>query len=337
MSRPGDAVPGRCPLSLDPPPAQIGGSRLRQYDRPVSQAESLAEVVPLPLRRSPERAALAALRPRQWVKNLLLFAGILFAARLGDPVRWAEAFAAFVAYCAASSAAYLVNDVRDADDDRRHPVKRRRPLAAGELARKHALLLAGVLVVVALALATLLGIASIALLVAFAALQAAYTLRLKHVVIVDVVVIAGLFVLRAAAGAVAVDVRISPWLLVCTGLLALFLALGKRRAELVLVERCAHRGRPVLDGYALPLVDQLLSAVAAATIAAYAVYTLTARDTWALAATIPLVVFGLFRYLLLLHRRSAGEEPENVLLGDVPVLLTVAAWAVTCAAILTSA
>jgi 4-hydroxybenzoate polyprenyltransferase len=172
------------------------------------------------------------------------------------------------------------------------------------------------------------------LLVAFCVLQAFYTLRLKHVVLVDVAVIAGLFVIRAAAGAVAVDVRISPWLLVCTGLLALFLALGKRRAELVLVERLAHRGRPVLDGYSLPLVDQLLSIVAAATITAYAVYALTAHDTWALAATIPFVVFGLFRYLLLLHRRSAGEEPENVLLGDVPILLTVAAWATCCAVIL---
>jgi 4-hydroxybenzoate polyprenyltransferase len=300
----------------------------------VSQAEPLADVVPLPRRRSPARAALVALRPRQWAKNLLLFAGILFAARLGDPVRWVEAIAAFAAYCAASSGAYLVNDVQDAEDDRRHPVKRRRPVAAHELGRGQALWLAGLLALAAVALTAALGLPSLALLLAFGALQGSYTLRLKHVVLVDVAVIAGLFVIRAAAGAVAVDVRISPWLLVCTGLLALFLALGKRRAELVLVERSAHRGRPVLDGYSLPLVDQLLTAVAAATIAAYAVYTVSARDTWALAATIPFVVFGLFRYLLLLHRRSAGEEPENVLLGDVPILVTVAAWAVTCASIL---
>ena len=322
-------------------PGPVPGGRphqsSRKYDRAVSQAAPLADVVPLPTRRSPARAALVALRPRQWVKNLLLFAGILFAARLGDAVRWVEAIAAFAAYCAASSAAYLVNDVQDADDDRRHPVKRRRPVAARELTDRQALGLAGLLAVAALVLTTALGASSIALLAAFALLQAAYTLRLKHVVLVDVLVIAGLFVTRAAAGAVAVDVRISPWLLVCTGLLALFLALGKRRAELVLMERTAHRGRRVLDGYSIVLVDQLLTVVAAATIAAYTVYTLTARDTWALAATIPFVVFGLFRYLLLLHRRSAGEEPENVLLGDVPILVTVAAWAVTCAAILVSA
>lgn len=302
----------------------------------MSQAAQLADIVPLPTRRSPAHAVLVALRPRQWAKNLLLFAGILFAAKLGEAVRWVEAITAFAAYCAASSAAYLVNDVRDADDDRRHPVKRRRPVAARELTDRQALALAGLLGVVGFVLTAALGASSVALLAAFALLQAAYTLRLKHVVLVDVLVIAGLFVIRAAAGAVAVDVRISPWLLVCTGLLALFLALGKRRAELVLVERSAHRGRPVLDGYAIALVDQLLTAVASTTIAAYTVYTLTARDTWALAATIPFVVFGLFRYLLLLHRRSAGEEPENVLLGDVPILVTVAAWAAACAAILSA-
>ena len=300
----------------------------------MSQAEQLAQVVALRPRRSPRRAAIAALRPRQWAKNLLLFAGILFAAKLGDAVRWTEAITAFVAYCAASSAAYLVNDVRDAASDRRHPVKRRRPVAAGELSPRRALTLAACLGAAALALTAVLGAASLALLAAFAVLQAAYTLRLKQLVLVDVLAIAGLFVIRAAAGAVAVDVRISPWLLVCTGLLALFLALGKRRAELVLVEGSTHRGRPVLDGYSLALVDQLLVAVAAATIAAYTVYTLTVRDTWALAVTIPFVVFGLFRYLLLLHNRSAGEEPENVLLGDVPILVTVAAWAATCAVVL---
>lgn len=300
----------------------------------MSQAEQLAHVVALPPRRSAARAAIAAMRPRQWAKNLLLFAGILFAAKLGDAVRWAEALTAFIAYCAASSAAYLVNDVRDAGSDRRHPVKRRRPVAARELSPRRALTLAACLAAAALALTSALGAASLALLVAFAALQAAYTFRLKQLVLVDVLAIAGLFVIRAAAGAVAVDVRISPWLLVCTGLLALFLALGKRRAELVLVEGSMHRGRPVLDGYSIALVDQLLVAVAAATIAAYTVYTVTARDTWALAVTIPFVVFGLFRYLLLLHLRSAGEEPENVLLGDVPILITVAAWAATCAVVL---
>ena len=282
----------------------------------------------------PLRAAVVAMRPRQWLKNLLLFAGIIFAAQVGDPARWLEAGAAFIAYCAGSSAAYLVNDLRDAPDDRLHPVKRRRPIARGEVRRRTAVALAAALAVGAVAITAILGPASVAFLLAFAALQAAYTIRLKHVVLIDVLVIAALFVVRAAAGAVAVQVKISPWLLVCTALLALFLALGKRRAELVLVGAERTPGRPVLEGYSLALVDQLLAAVAGATIVAYSLYSVTARESYALVATVPFVVFGLFRYLQLLHRHDAGEEPENVLLGDVPILVTVAVWAVACAAIL---
>jgi 4-hydroxybenzoate polyprenyltransferase len=302
--------------------------------QPVTVPAALAGVTELPRRRSPARAALVALRPRQWLKNLLLFAGIVFAAEVGDPVRWLEAVAAFVAYCAASSAAYLVNDLRDVEADRLHPVKRRRPIARGELRPRAVCVLAVGLAFLALALTAALGPLSLACVLAFVALQAAYTLRLKHVVLVDVLVIAALFVIRAAAGAIAVDVRISPWLLVCTALLALFLALGKRRAELVLVGAERTPGRAVLEGYSLALVDQLLAAVAGATIVAYAVYTLTARDSRALVVTVPFVVFGLGRYLQLLHRHEAGEEPENVLLGDLPILVTVALWATACGTIL---
>ena len=236
-------------------------------------------------------------------------------------------------YCAASSAAYLGNDLRDRGADRSHPLKRRRPLASGELSARVAAIIAAALAVGAVGIAAALDPASLAVLLCFLLAQTAYTLWLKHLVLVDVLVIAGLFVLRAAAGAIAVDVRISPWLLVCTGLLALFLALGKRRGELVLVDAAETPGRRVLEGYSLTLVDQLLAAVAAATIAAYAVYTVTAHSA-VLAVTVPLVVFGVFRYLLLLHRRGLGEEPEHVLVSDAPILATVAAWAVTCATLL---
>jgi 4-hydroxybenzoate polyprenyltransferase len=297
---------------------------------------SLPEIAPvlvLPPRRTPARAALVALRPRQWTKNLLLFAGIVFAAKLGDGSRWLDAFAAFAAYCAASSAAYLVNDVRDAQHDRAHPVKRSRPIARGELAPRAAYALAAVLGLVAVALVVPLGLASVGFLAAFVALQAAYTLSLKHVVLIDVMAISGLFVVRAAAGAAAVHVRISPWLLLCTALLALFLALAKRRGELVLVGAEATPGRPVLEGYSLALVDQLVAVVAACTVISYSLYTFTARDSKALMATIPFVVFGVFRYLLLVHRQDLGEEPEEVLLRDVPILVCMAAWA-ACAAVL---
>ncbi len=300
----------------------------------MSLPEPVATVTSLKSRRRPAAALGVALRPRQWSKNLLLFAGIVFAAEIGDPRKWLQAGAAFLLYCAASSAAYLLNDLVDAPADRLHPVKRRRPLARGELSRGTAALAASALALLALVVAGSLGLVAVSFLALFLAIQAAYTLALKHVVLVDVMAIAGLFVVRAAAGADAVDVRISPWLLVCTGLLALFLALGKRRGELVLVGAEATPGRPVLEGYSLAFVDQLIGVVAAGTVLAYAVYTLTARDSQALAATIPFVLFGVFRYLLLLHRAGKGEEPEDVLATDLSILATVTVWAATSAAIL---
>jgi 4-hydroxybenzoate polyprenyltransferase len=293
----------------------------------------VAPVLELPRPRSRLRAAFVALRPRQWTKNLLLFAGIVFAAKIGDASRWVEAFAAFVAYCAASSASYLVNDIRDAPHDRRHPVKRNRPIARGELSPHLAEAIAAVLLFSAVLLVAPLGLASILFLCTFFALQAAYTLSLKHVVLIDVMTIGGLFVVRAAAGAAAVNVRISPWLLLCTALLALFLALAKRRGELVLVGAEATPGRPVLEGYSLALVDQLITVVASSTVIAYCLYTFTARDSKAMMITIPFVVFGVFRYLLLMHRRDLGEEPEEILLRDVPILACIAGWA-ACAAVI---
>ena len=281
--------------------------------------------------RSAAAAAVAAMRPRQWTKNLLLFAGIIFAAELGDAERWAAAVAAFLGWCAASSAAYLVNDVHDAEIDRAHPVKRRRPIARGELSLRAALALAGALLLVSVALVAPLGLPTLGFLAGFVVLQAAYTLGLKDVVLIDVFAIGALFVIRAAAGATAVDVEISPWLLLCTALLALFLALGKRRAELV---ASGGAGRSVLEGYSPALVDQLIAVVAASTVIAYSLYTFTARESQALMITIPFVLFGVFRYLLVLQRGARAEEPENVLLRDTPILACVAAWVVTCAAVL---
>jgi 4-hydroxybenzoate polyprenyltransferase len=274
------------------------------------------------------------MRPRQWPKNLLVFAGIVFAAKLGDVTRWGEAILCFAAYCALSSAAYIVNDLRDREHDRLHPVKRQRPIARGELPAGLAVALAGVLAALALGAGAWLGLASVGLLLAFAAIQLGYSFGLKHVVLLDVFAIGGLFVIRAVAGAAAVHVRISPWLLLCTALLALFLALAKRRGELVLVGARETPGRPVLEGYSLELVDQLVTVVAASTVIAYSLYTFTARDSKALMATIPFVIFGVFRYLLLVHRDDLGEEPEQVLLTDVPILVAVCLWVATAAVIL---
>jgi 4-hydroxybenzoate polyprenyltransferase len=219
------------------------------------------------------------------------------------------------------------------EEDRRHPLKRSRPVASGALVPRRALGVAAALAVAALLVMGAFGWPSLAYMAGFLALQGAYSVRLKHLVLIDVMAIAALFVIRAAAGAEAVDVRISPWLIVCTALLALFLALAKRRGELVSTAG-GGGGRTVLYGYSFPLVDQLVSIVAACTIVAYALYTFEAREGSAMMATIPFVVFGIFRYLLLMHREDLGEEPENVLLTDVPILATVAGWAATSGLIL---
>ena len=294
-------------------------------------AEPLTASVGLTGSRTRPAALVAAMRPRQWTKNLLLFAGTVFAAELGDGTRWVEAIAAFVAYCAASSAAYLLNDVRDAAADRMHPVKRARPVASGRVSPGVALGTSAVLALLALAVTAGLGAASLACMVAFLALQGAYSLWLKSVELVDVLAIAALFVLRAAAGAIAVDVRISPWLLVCTFLLALFLGLAKRRAEL----RLEITARPALAGYSAAVLDRLLALVALATVVVYAAYTVVAYDSLLLVATVPLVAFGLTRYLRLLRTEGMGEEPEAVLVTDLPILVTVGVWAAACAVAIT--
>ena len=283
-------------------------------------ARSLPAVLAFPA------SALAGMRPRQWTKNLVLFAGLLFAKKTGDLESWAEAFTVFGAYCAASSAAYLMNDVLDAEHDRRHPTKRFRPVASGRLAPRDALLVAGLLAALAFATAAALGDETLALLACFAGLQAAYSLRLKRVAFIDVLTIAGLFVLRAAAGAAAIDVHISLWLLVCTGLLALFLGLAKRRSELVLISGDPTSGRAVLGKYSVDVVERLVRLAAAGAVIAYLLYALTARDSQVMLVTVPLVVAGLLRYLYLIHRHDLGEEPEQVLLTDRITLACVGCW-----------
>jgi len=238
------------------------------------------------------RGLLVAMRPRQWVKNLFVLAGVVFAGKVAQPHALLEAFVAFAAFCAASSAAYLVNDVRDAASDRLHPLKRNRPIAAGAVAPSLALATSATLAAVSLGVASVLGWRVLLAVAGFLSLQAAYTLSLKKIVLLDVMAIAALFVIRAAAGAEAVHVPISPWLLLCAGLLALFLGFAKRRAELV-----SSPTRAVLADYPLALVDQLLTVVAASSITTYGIYAFAARPSHWMMATIPFVIFGMMRYL----------------------------------------
>jgi 4-hydroxybenzoate polyprenyltransferase len=276
-------------------------------------------------------ALLRSLRPHQWIKNLVVLAALVFSKHLFDLDALAQAALAFAVFCGLASAVYLVNDLADIDQDRLHPAKRTRPLASGALAPGVARLAAGSLFAAALGAGALLGPAFLLCAAGYLVLNLAYSYALKHVVILDVLAVALGFVLRAVAGAVAIGVHFSPWLLVCTILLALFLALAKRRHELVtLADAAAHR--QILAEYSPYLLDQMIGVVTASCLTAYAFYTLAPETvekyrTERLALTIPIVIYGIFRYLYLVHRRDLGGSPGDVLLADRPLLLAVALWA----------
>jgi 4-hydroxybenzoate polyprenyltransferase len=276
-------------------------------------------------------ALIRSLRPVQWLKNGFVLSPIVFSGRAGDPDSWTRCLLAVVAFCAASSATYLVNDVLDREADRNHPSKRNRPIASGELSVPTALASAVFLAALAVAIAVWLGGWFPAVLVGYLALTGLYSAVLKEAVFVDVLVVAAGFVLRVVGGAVSIDVPTSRWLLLCAYLLALYLALGKRRAELALLGEEAGSHRVVLGHYTLPMVDQAISVVLGATVLAYTLYTV-APDTVSkvgsegLMATVPVVLYGLFRYLYLLHRHELGGSPTRVLITDRPLLACVLVW-----------
>jgi 4-hydroxybenzoate polyprenyltransferase len=273
------------------------------------------------------------MRPAQWLKNGMVFAGLVFGGKLLQPTAVASAFLAALAFCLLSSGFYLLNDVRDRDADRLHPVKRLRPVPAGDLAPGTAVFAGVVLVVLAIAGSALLSRDFSLVFLAYASLMAAYNLGLKEVVIVDVFAIAAGFVLRAVGGAIAVNVSISPWLLMCTMLLALLIGFGKRRHELVALDNAAEHRRN-LNLYNRPMLDQAVAVTAAGTLIAYAVYTFdseSAQYHHRMMVTIPIVAYSVFRYLYLLYRRGQGGAPETMLLTDRPLLASVASWAAASA------
>ena len=283
-------------------------------------------------------ALLRSLRPVQWLKNGFVLAPIVFAGRTDDLESWLRCLVAVAAFCAASSATYLFNDVLDREADRLHPTKCRRPIPAGEVSVAAALATALLLVVLAAAAALHLGGWFPAVLGTYIGLTVLYSLFLKEAVFIDVLVVAAGFVLRVVGGAVAIDVPISRWLLLCAYLLALYLALGKRRAELALLGEEAGSHRIVLGQYTLPLVDQSISVVLGATVLAYTLYTVAPETivkvgSEGLMATVPIVMYGLFRYLYLLHRHELGGSPARVLITDRPLLLCVVVWIAVAAVV----
>ena len=308
----------------------------RSTPSPVTTTGTAAAAVP---GRSLALHLLLSLRPAQWTKNLVIFAGLLFGRRLFEPVAVAKAIAAFAAFCALSGVVYLLNDIADRDSDRQHPLKAKRPIASGALPVPIALGAAFAIGVIALAAAVAIGRGFAVVAAVYLTLQIAYSGTLKHVVIIDVLTIAIGFVLRAVGGAEAVNVEISHWLLVCTILLALFIALAKRRHEIVLLAGGATSHRPILGEYSAYLLDQMIGVVTASTLISYIFYTISPETQakfgtpW-LGLTIPFPLYGIFRYLYLVHQREGGGSPADLLLADRPLLICVALWAIAVALII---
>lgn len=280
-----------------------------------------------------------SLRPQQWTKNLFVLAALPFGLKLFDTAAVALALAAFVVFCALSGVVYLVNDLYDREADRLHPVKRLRPIAAGVLAPRTAATAAALIAAAALGAALAIGPRFAAAAAAYLTLFYLYTRWLKHLVIIDVLSIAIGFVLRTYAGAVAIHVPVSDWLLVCTVLLALFLGLSKRRHEITLLASGAASHRRILDEYNPYLLDQMIGVVTASTLMAYIIYCTSADTverfgTHNLVLTIPFPIYGILRYLYLIHRRDGGGNPSELLITDRPLLICVGLWGLVTALVI---
>jgi 4-hydroxybenzoate polyprenyltransferase len=296
----------------------------------AGQADAPADEPVVP-RRSPLRAAIKTGRPQEWVKNVFVFAGLLFSGKFTDAHAVAEATLAFIAFCGISSAGYFINDLVDVELDRKHPKKKFRPLAAGELAEGAAMTIAPLLAAGAIGLAFLTVNWEVGLmLIGYGVAQVAYSLGLKQIVIVDVMVLAGLFILRVAAGASAVDAHASEWLILCTGMVALFLGVTKRRQEAVSELHEGTSSRPVLEHYSLPFLDQMVALVTTGTVISYSIYAVDSpiigsEMMW----TIPSVVYCIFRYLYLIYDRADDRSTAAIVAEDKGLIAGVASFALT--------
>jgi 4-hydroxybenzoate polyprenyltransferase len=277
------------------------------------------------------RTILPTLRPQQWVKNFVLFAGLIFSQNLGNKGMILKALAGFALFCLMSSSVYVFNDIMDVESDRNHPTKSSRPIASGRMKIGTAVFLSIFLASVSLTLSVWLNPFFALTAAAYFILNLLYSVYLKNVVIIDVMCIAAGFVIRAVAGAVIIGVEISAWLVVCTTLLALFLAFGKRRHELILLECQATDHRKILSEYSPYFLDQMISVVTASTVVAYAFYTISSDveqklGTKQMDLTIPFVLYGVFRYLYLIHQKEGGGSPTRMLLNDKPILANIILW-----------
>lgn len=290
---------------------------------------------PDPHRRKPKALlVLETMRPKQWSKNTFVFAGLLFSGTVTDGDKVLAAVTVAIAFCLVSGATYLLNDAVDAEGDRHNERTKNRPIARGDLPVGVALGAAALSTVAGIGLAALVNWESLAVLGGYVVLQIAYSNYLKHILFIDVMAIAAGFVLRAAAGGVAVDVPISSWLLLCTGLLAIFLGFTKRRGEAVALGGGAQPKRRVLESYSVGLLDELIAVVTPTTVVAYALYAVTGAATDWMLLTVPFVMYGIFRVLFLIHHRAGvTDEPAVVVWRDRPLLACVVAWGIAAALI----
>jgi 4-hydroxybenzoate polyprenyltransferase len=276
-----------------------------------------------------------ALRPSEWIKNLLVFAGVLFGGRLDSGDAVADAVLTFVAFCAISSAGYIFNDIRDRELDRLHPEKRERPIASGAVSTGTAAALALILAAAAIAIGFAVEVDVAGFVALYGAITLAYSLGLKRLVIIDVMTIASLFILRVVAGAVAVGANASEFLLICTGMLALFLGFTKRRQEAILEQRDEAETRPVLEHYSLPFLDQMIALVTASAIISYVIYAVDSpRIGSEMLATAPSVLYGIFRYLYLIYDRRDTRSTAAILTEDPGMVFAGVSWVAIALAML---
>jgi 4-hydroxybenzoate polyprenyltransferase len=280
---------------------------------------------------------LKTMRPKQWPKNVFIFTALVFVEELFTPIPLFRTMAAFILFCLMSSAVYLINDVVDIEKDRQHPTKRLRPLPSGQLRPSIAIAAGVVIPLITLPLSFLLDRYFGFVALAYLLTMTVYSFVFKNIVILDVLTVAAGFVLRAVAGAVVISVPISPWLYVCTTLVALFIGISRRRHELVLLAENANEHRASLNEYSLPLLDQMTAVVTSATIIAYSLYTFSAPNlpsNHAMMLTIPFVLYGLFRYLYLIHVEGKGGTPEEIFLSDLPMMIALGLWALAVIGVL---
>ncbi|MGQ9678297.1 MAG: decaprenyl-phosphate phosphoribosyltransferase [bacterium] len=285
------------------------------------------------------KSIVKSMRPKQWVKNLLVFAALIFSQNLFNLIRLIETFAGFVVFCFISGAVYIINDILDRENDRSHPKKKFRPIASGQLKVGIAAMWATLIVALGIGGGFFLSVRFGLLILGYFILQLAYSLYLKKIVVLDVMVVASGFAIRAISGTFLVQVRISPWLFVCAILLALFLALAKRRHELVFLEGGGISHRSVLGKYSETLLDQMIAVATSSTVIAYCLYTIAPEtvqkfQTHNLILTVPFVLYGVYRYLYLVYRKEEGGAPEKVLFTDLPLIIGVVLWLLSVVGIL---